>query len=392
MTGNDNRGWIGAALVLAAGLGFGLARWTTDDAGRADSGQAGEAHADVEAEAGGAGERITLTPAQVTAAGIEVVAVARGGGGHETRLSGRVEPAVGAHAAVAAVVGGRVDRVSVAPGARVRAGEALVVLVSGEAATLRADADAADAAAMAARQGLLRDQALVAQGVVARQELEASRARSLAADAAARAAQARLVAAGRPDSQGRVAITSPLAGVVGGVQVSPGAVVVAGDRVATVSDADRTELVFTAAPALATQVRPGMRIDVDGTAGTFPAIVLGVAAELRGQQGVAVIRARAADTDQRLPVAGAPVTGRVIAGADDAALTVPADALQSLDGRAVVFVAEDGGFRVAPVLGARPAGGRVEIVQGLRGDERIAATNAFLLKAEFAKGEAGHGH
>ena len=33
-----------------------------------------------------------------------------------------------------------------------------------------------------------------------------------------------------------------------------------------------------------------------------------------------------------------------------------------------------------------------EILRGLDGDERIAAANAFLLKAELAKGEAEHGH
>ena len=40
----------------------------------------------------------------------------------------------------------------------------------------------------------------------------------------------------------------------------------------------------------------------------------------------------------------------------------------------------------------RRAGGRIEILNGLSGDERVAATNAFLLKAELAKGEAEHGH
>lgn len=382
----QGRMWIGAALALAVLLGFGLARWTTGAAGSNERENAQDTHA----EAAAGDERVALTPAQVAASGIEVVAVRRGGGGHETRLSGRVEPAMGAHAAVAAVIDGRVERVLVAPGAQVRAGEALAVVVSGEAATLRADADAAGAQASAARQVLRRDEALVAQGVVARQELEASRARSLAADAAARAAQARLQAAGGPDALGRVTITSPVAGVVGSIQVTPGAFVGAGDGIAVVSDPARTELVFTAAPALVALVQPGMRIDVDGPGGSFPATVLGVAADLRGTPGVAVIRARAGA--DRLPAAGAAVTGVVVAGDDAAALTVPADALQTLAGRAVVFVAEAGGFRAAPVLGGRRAGGRIEILQGLRGDERIAGANAFLLKAELAKGEAGHGH
>jgi len=82
----------------------------------------------------------------------------------------------------------------------------------------------------------------------------------------------------------------------------------------------------------------------------------------------------------------------VVAEAKDDTLTVPADAVQTVEGRSVVFVAGDDGFRATPVLAGRRAGSRIEILNGLSGDERVAATNAFLLKAELAKGEAEHGH
>ena len=42
--------------------------------------------------------------------------------------------------------------------------------------------------------------------------------------------------------------------------------------------------------------------------------------------------------------------------------------------------------------GQNTAGRLIEILNGLSGNERIAGTNAFLLKAELAKGEAEHGH
>ena len=68
------------------------------------------------------------------------------------------------------------------------------------------------------------------------------------------------------------------------------------------------------------------------------------------------------------------------------------DAVQTVEGRSVVFVTDEKGFRVTPVLAGRRAGDRVEILNGLSGDERVAGSNAFLLKAELAKGEAEHGH
>jgi len=179
-------------------------------------------------------------------------------------------------------------------------------------------------------------------------------------------------------------------GVVGAVQITPGGFVSAGDVVATVSDPGKNELVFTAPPALVAQVGAGTRLEVAGPSGNFAATVIGAAADVREQGGVAIIRARA-DAAQ-LPPAGAPVTGIVIAQEAGAGLTVPADAVQTIDGGPVVFVATDTGFRATPVLTGRRAGGHVEILNGLTGQERIVGGNAFLLKAELAKGEAEHGH
>src|SRR5690606_28633933 len=301
-----------------------------------------------------------------------------------------VEHAIGARASVAAAIGGRVERVIVAPGTPVDVGAPLAVIVSGEAAVVRASADAARAEAEAARLARERDQALVAEGVVARQELEASRARSLAADAAARAAAAQVAAAGSPDAGGRVTITSPVAGIVGAVQVTPGGFVTAGDIVANVADPAQTELVFSAPPALASQVAPGMRIEVTAPNGSFSAVVIGAAADVGAQSSMAIIRAR--PESGPLPPAGSPVSGVVVASGDDSTLTVPADAVQTVQGRPVVFVADGAGFRAKPVLTGRRAGGHIEILNGLSGDERVAGANAFLLKAELAKGEAEHGH
>lgn len=405
-TGKSGR--LAAIAVLVALLsGFALARLLDEplhSLSRSDVGSDGHlddkgGHA---AEAGGDGharERdehagevegvVALTARQIEASGITVIAVGRGGG-VETRLAGRVESTIDARAAIATPVGGRVERVEVAPGKRVEAGQTLAVLVSGEAAALRAQADAAAAEAESARLVHQRDLSLVEQGVVARQELEASRARSLAADAAARAAKAQVAAAGFPDAEGRLAIASPMAGTVGVVRVAPGGFVASGGVIAEVSDPARTELVFTAAPDLAERVAAGSRMHVTGPTGSLEARVLGVTPDVHERSGAALVRAR--PLSGKLPPAGTPMAGTLVTDRQDGSLTVPADALQTVDGQAVVFVATDGGFRLTPVLAGRRAGGQVEILSGLSGTERIAGTNAFLLKAELAKGEAGHDH
>ena len=390
-----NKTWLmaGVAAVVVLG-GAGLYAMTRSPAeAPAAEGEAGHSEAEGEhaegEEEGGEDGLVVLTAAQITAANIAIVAVTGGGGG-ETRLSGRVEPMIDARAAVAASVGGRVERVLVAPGQSVRAGQPLAILVSGDAASLRADADAAQANAIAAEQAHSREESLADQGVVARRDAEVAHAQALSAQAAARAARARASAAGSPNASGRLSVTSPISGVVTSVQVGPGGFAAQGGVIAEVTNPARVEIVFNAPPALAAQVRAGSAIRVQGPAGEFDAVVTGVAAGAGAESGGTVIRAR--PSGGSLPPAGSAVSGTVVTGGDAGGLTVPSDAIQTVEGASVVFVRTAEGFRAVPVLAGRQAGDRTEILSGLTGAERIAGANAFLLKAELAKGEAEHGH
>ena len=378
-----------AALVLLGGAGiylaFGRANPKLAVAAAAQAEEAGHAEGEVEAPEG----FVALSAAEAQAANIIIVGLGRGGGA-ETRLSGRVEPMVDARAAVAAAVSGRVERVLVAPGQAVRFGQTLAVLVSGDAASLRAEADAAQAAYVAAEQAHGRDEELADQGVVARREAEVSHAQALSAQAAARAATARASAAGSPNASGRLNVTSPIAGVVTNVQVGPGGFVAQGGVVADVTNPARVEMVFNAPPALAAAVRTGAALRVGSPSGDFDAVVTGIAAGAGVGSGATVIRAL--PTGGRLAPAGSAVTGVIITGDTTGGITVPTEAVQTVDGTAVVFVQVPNGFQARPVLAGRQAGGRTEILRGLTGIENIAGANAFLLKAELAKGEAEHGH
>jgi len=76
-------------------------------------------------------------------------------------------------------------------------------------------------------------------------------------------------------------------------------------------------------------------------------------------------------------------------------VAVPEDALQDLDGKKVVFVAEDEDeFAARQVQTGRTEGGMVEIVSGLKEGENYAIKGSFILKSEVKKGEMTdeHGH
>lgn len=75
-------------------------------------------------------------------------------------------------------------------------------------------------------------------------------------------------------------------------------------------------------------------------------------------------------------------------------LAVPEDAVQEMDGRKLVFVAEtDTEFEPRAVELGRASSGMVEVVSGLKEGERYAVKGAFTLKSELKKGEIeGHEH
>jgi cobalt-zinc-cadmium efflux system membrane fusion protein len=83
------------------------------------------------------------------------------------------------------------------------------------------------------------------------------------------------------------------------------------------------------------------------------------------------------------------VTARALEPAD-VPLVVPRSALQTIDGRQVVFVETDAGLVPRGIALGRQGEVQVEVVAGLAPGERVAETNTFLLKAELTKGASAH--
>lgn len=369
-----------AAVVVALGAGFGVAKLTDRPPAAEAEAEQGEAHPEA------AGNEVKLTPQQASAAGISVVTVSRGGAG-DVRLTGRVEASPSARAAVAAPVSGVVIRLLATPGANVGAGGGLIVIRSAEGAAVRAESVAAAADAEASQAALAREERLFKAGVTARQDWEAARAASARANAEAGAARAKVAAAGAPGASGETIVRSPIAGVVTGLQASPGGFVSQGGPVAEVTNTNQIEVVISAPAEVAAKLRVGAPLMVIGPDGSEAnAVIIGIAPLAQGATGAAIVRARPSG-GRLLP--GAAVSAS-IATESEGYPTVPAEAVQTLAGRSVVFIAQADGFRAQPVTPGRSGAGYTQIVQGLKGGERIAGRGAFVLKAELSKGEAEH--
>jgi multidrug efflux pump subunit AcrA (membrane-fusion protein) len=99
----------------------------------------------------------------------------------------------------------------------------------------------------------------------------------------------------------------------------------------------------------------------------------------------AVARAVAPNSEQRLRP-GLFITGRLTLSAKQVAVAVKSTALQTIDGRTVVFVRDGAKFETRDVeIGAHDPE-YVEITFGVLKGDVYAAKNSFIVKAELAKG------
>jgi cobalt-zinc-cadmium efflux system membrane fusion protein len=73
-------------------------------------------------------------------------------------------------------------------------------------------------------------------------------------------------------------------------------------------------------------------------------------------------------------------------------VVVPRRAIQTVDGKPVVFVAESDRFERRAVTLGRIGRTRAEVVTGLAPGDRFADERSFLVKAELGKGVGGHEH
>ncbi|WP_228114418.1 efflux RND transporter periplasmic adaptor subunit [Stenotrophomonas sp. MYb238] len=89
---------------------------------------------------------------------------------------------------------------------------------------------------------------------------------------------------------------------------------------------------------------------------------------------------------------GAAVRARIVVASAPADVVVPLSALQSMDGRDVVFVRTGDTYQARPVtLGARDAR-QVAVAAGLQAGEEVVVEQSYTVKADIGKAGAGHEH
>ncbi|NJR79527.1 efflux RND transporter periplasmic adaptor subunit [Sphingomonas sp. 36D10-4-7] len=381
MKNNHARMMLSALLPLALVACGGGEKKADDMAGMEgmEKGEGAEKKADKDA--------VTLSARQIADAGIEVARPTVGGVAGAIELPALVQGDPQGVQVVSATIGGRLVALTRNLGQSVRQGDPIAVIESREAASLKAEVEAARARAALAQSNLRREQRLFAERVSPEQDLVAARTAATEANIALRLAQQQLGATGGGGGAlNRIAMRSPISGQVIARPAVLGQTVDANAELYRVANLSRVTIAASVSPADAGRIRPGIRVEVTAAG--------------RRQEGRVSFVSPALDESTRLVQViatldngggtwrvGEPVTASfMLPATGDRSIAVPSTAVQSVENRTVVFVRTSNGFRAVPVTAGRRNGDQVIISSGLTGQERIATTNSFTLKAELGKG------
>ncbi|MEE3627581.1 efflux RND transporter periplasmic adaptor subunit [Nitrospirillum sp. BR 11752] len=341
---------------------------------------------------------VRLTSEQARAAGITTATAGPGRLVRRVRVTATVTADQDHIVHIAPRIAGVVADARKRLGDAVTAGEVLALIDSTEVADARAEYLAARENEHLARTTADREEALWRQRISP--ERDYLQAKAAATEAAIRTGRARhsLQALGLDEASAkstgaglqRLELRSPITGQVIARTATRGDRLAADADAYVVADLSQLSLTFPVYARDLPFVAVGKALQVSGADGrTTTARVTHVGPVLDPATGSAPVVATLENPDGSWRP-GDFATGTLEADAQEAALLVPESAVVTLDGQTQVFAPVPGGYARRPVTLGRGDGTQVEVLAGLNPGDTIAAGNAFILKAEAGKGDAGH--
>jgi len=335
--------------------------------------------------------QILMDEARAKAAGIVTEALQSGGLGAEILAQGVVASTPEGEAVLTARADGAIVRINRQLGDFVRAGEAVAVMESRDAASIAAERSSASANLALARSTYSREKKLFDAKVTARQDLEGAQAALAAAEAEARRSQSAASAA-KVSGDGRtLGVISLISGRVTKADAKLGSYVLAGTELFRVSDPNRIQINASVLAADARRIKPGDTAVIELLGGeTVNAVVRSATPSLDPDSKTATIVLTPQGIGGLTPGQGLRARIKPRDGGDNALIALPDEAVQTVEGKEVIFVKTAKGFQSVAVVTGKRSGGRIEIVDGVKPGAVVVTKGAFMLKAELGKGEAEH--
>lgn len=398
-----------ATALLVALLSALIASWRDGhhaEGGAAHDDHAGHAHGSgtsgAPAAAGAHADEqpgvIRLDADQIAQAGIETAPAAPAALAVSLQLPGEIRLNGDRTAHVVPRVAGVVEQVSADLGTTVRKGQVLAVLASTVLAEQRSELLSAQKRLDLARTTYEREKLLWEQKVSPELDFLQARQTLREAEIVVTSAREKLAALGADAGPGREALNryalrAPFDGVVIEKHLSIGEAVREDSQVFTVSDLGSVWAEISVPARDLDRVRTGSAVTVRSTASglTVQGSVLHVGALLGEQTRAALARVVLRNPDLAWRP-GLFVTVSLDVNRTEVPVAVHPGAIQSVDGKDVVFVRTADGFAQKPVRLGRRDGERVEVLEGLTAGEQVVVRNSFILKAELGKEAAEHVH
>ena len=282
---------------------------------------------------------------------------------------------------VAAEVAGRIEKILVETGDKVRAGQPLALIQTSDYATdvsaQRANLRRLEAERANLRQTLARNESLARQGFLSSAALDNTRTQLKALNAQIEQAGAGLSQSSRNLS--RTTVRSPVDGVVQSRLASAGDYARAGQPLFVIATEQAQTVHLPLPENLADRLKPGMTVHLATPVrtGTFDSVI----SELRPMIGTGN---RAVEAIVPLPPglslpAGASVDGRVVLATRPAALVVPDESVVIRPAGQVVYTVQSGRAVAHTVQTGARQGGWVEIRAGLTAGEQVIKGGAGFL-------------
>jgi len=331
------------------------------------------------------GTTVELSPAEITAAGVQVADVRTAMLKTDIDAFGRVEQPEAQLAAVSARIGGRVDKLYVQyTGEKVKSGQPVADIYSPEVATAIEEYRLAEEN----RSGLRQSDDAYAQSQ---------------ADALVKASQHRLelwgisnkqmdapAAAGVP----HVTIYAYASGTVVDRKVTQGQYVNTGDTLFTVADLSQVWIKADVYEEQLPQIRPGQQVDITGESvpnQTLHGHVDFIEPSANPQTRTVSVHVHVANPSMRL-LPGMFVNATFISRAAQATVVVPRSAVLDTGTRKIVYVAAPNGvFEAREVAVGAPSDDLFPVTSGLKAGDKVVLNGNFLIdsQAHLSSGMSG---
>lgn len=345
----------------------------------------------------GAAGVIRFSDEQVKTAGIIMGAAAAAHLDTFIRMPGQIALNEDRTAHVTPRASGAVENVEATLGQVVRKGDILAVIASADIADQRSELAAAEKRLAYARTVYTAEKTLWEEKISARQDYLKAEQELREAEISLQNARQKLQAlgahGGTAGPMNRLQVRAPFEGMIVEKHVALGEVVGADTRIFTVSDLSTV---------WADVVVPAKDLDIVRV-GT-EAVIRSVASDTTAPGKVSFVSALIGEASRsakaRVVLAnpqsawrpGLFVNVDIVTGSAEVPVAVAKEALQTVEGRQVVFKRVADGFVAQPVSVGRSDGRLVEITAGLKAGDQYAGAGSFAIKAEGAKGDAEHGH